>query len=40
VPMTVRGEISRRLSTDFGSGGATIHVETTNGGVNVSRAAL
>jgi DUF4097 and DUF4098 domain-containing protein YvlB len=38
--MTVHGnisEISRKLSTDLGSGGPTIHVETTNGGVNVKR---
>jgi hypothetical protein len=39
-PMTVHGEIGRRLATDVGSGGATIHVETTNGGVNVKRAAM
>lgn len=38
--MTVRGNIgdlSRKLSTDLGAGGPTIHVETTNGGVNVKR---
>ncbi len=38
--MTVRGnigDISRKLSTDLGAGGPTIHVETTNGGVNVKR---
>jgi DUF4097 and DUF4098 domain-containing protein YvlB len=40
IPMTVRGEIGRRLSTEIGSGGPTIHIETTNGGVNVKRAAL
>lgn len=39
-PMTVHGEIGRQLVTDVGSGGATIHVETTNGGVNVKRAAM
>jgi Putative adhesin len=39
-PMTVHGEIGRRLSTDIGSGGPTIHVETTNGGVNIKRAAM
>jgi hypothetical protein len=39
-PMTVHGEIGKRLTTDIGSGGATIHVETTNGGVNVKRAAM
>jgi hypothetical protein len=38
--MTVRGnvgEISKKLSTDIGAGGPTIHVETTNGGVNVKK---
>ncbi len=34
-PVTVRGEIGHRLTTEIGSGGPTIHVETTNGGVNV-----
>lgn len=37
MPMTVRGEIGRRLSTDLGAGGPTIHVETTNGGVKIGR---
>lgn len=36
-PVTVQGRISRRLSTDLGSGGATIRVMTTNGGVSVTR---
>lgn len=40
IPMTVRGEITRNLSTDIGGGGPTIHVETTNGGVNIKRAAM
>jgi DUF4097 and DUF4098 domain-containing protein YvlB len=40
VPMTVQGEINRSLSTDIGGGGPTIHVETTNGGVSIKRAAL
>ena len=39
-PVTVHGEIGRTLTTDLGSGGPTIHVETTNGGVNVKRAAM
>lgn len=39
-PMTVRGEIGHNLSTDIGGGGPTIHVETTNGGVNVKKATL
>ena len=40
IPMTLHGEIGRNLATDIGSGGPTIHVETTNGGVNIKRAAL
>lgn len=37
-PMTVHGNINnKRLSTDLGSGGPTIHVETTNGGVNLKK---
>lgn len=39
-PMTVHGELSRKLATDIGSGGPTVHVETTNGGVSVKRAAM
>jgi hypothetical protein len=35
--MTVHGEISKKISADIGSGGPTIHVETTNGGVNVKK---
>jgi DUF4097 and DUF4098 domain-containing protein YvlB len=38
--MTVHGnlsEVSKKMSTDIGAGGPTIHVETTNGGVNVKR---
>lgn len=37
IPMTVHGEISKHVVTDLGSGGPTIHVETTNGGVNVKK---
>jgi DUF4097 and DUF4098 domain-containing protein YvlB len=40
LPMTVRGNISdigKKLSTDIGGGGPTVHVETTNGGVNVKK---
>ncbi len=40
MPLTVRGEIGRRLSTDLGSGGPTVRVETTNGGINIKRAAI
>ena len=37
-PVTVRGNIShKRLATDIGAGGPTIHVETTNGGVNLKK---
>lgn len=32
-----RGEAGRSVVTDVGSGGATIHLETKNGGVNVTR---
>jgi DUF4097 and DUF4098 domain-containing protein YvlB len=38
--MTVRGnlsDVSKKMSTDLGAGGPTIHVETTNGGVNVKK---
>jgi DUF4097 and DUF4098 domain-containing protein YvlB len=35
-PVTVQGEIKNHLSTDIGSGGATVHVETVNGGVSIS----
>jgi DUF4097 and DUF4098 domain-containing protein YvlB len=38
--MTVHGnisEITKKLSTDLGAGGPTVHVETTNGGVNIKR---
>lgn len=38
--MTVRGnlsEASKKISTDIGAGGPTIHVETINGGVNVKK---
>jgi DUF4097 and DUF4098 domain-containing protein YvlB len=40
LPMTVHGnvsDISKRLSTDIGSGGPTVHVETVNGGVNLKK---
>ncbi|HVO97480.1 MAG TPA: DUF4097 family beta strand repeat-containing protein [Bryobacteraceae bacterium] len=37
-PMTVHGNINnKKLSTDLGSGGPTIHVETINGGVNLKK---
>jgi len=37
-PITIQGDIKNRLSTNLGSGGATIHAETTNGGVEIDRA--
>ena len=37
-PITIQGEIKNRLSTNLGSGGATIHAETTNGGVEINKA--
>jgi DUF4097 and DUF4098 domain-containing protein YvlB len=37
-PITLQGEIKNRLSTNLGSGGATIHAETVNGGVEINRA--
>lgn len=36
-PMTVSGKIGRQLSTNIGSGGATIRVITTNGGVHIDQ---
>jgi DUF4097 and DUF4098 domain-containing protein YvlB len=36
-PVSVQGTIGRSLSTDLGSGGATIRVRTSNGGVKISR---
>jgi len=36
-PVTVRGRISRRVTTTLGDGGPPIRVVTTNGGVSVTR---
>ena len=36
-PVTVRGRIGRRITTDLGRGGAPIRVMTTNGGVVIRR---
>jgi hypothetical protein len=36
-PVSVQGTMGRSLSTDLGSGGATIRVRTSNGGVKISR---
>jgi len=38
-PITVQGEIKHHLATDLGGGGATIHAETTNGGVTLSHSS-
>jgi hypothetical protein len=35
-PVTVQGEIKNHLDTNIGSGGQTVHVQTTNGGVSIS----
>lgn len=35
-PITVRGSLSRRISTELGSGGPTVRVITTNGGVHIA----
>lgn len=35
-PVTVQGEIGRKLNTTLGSGGPTIRVKTTNGGVRIN----
>jgi hypothetical protein len=37
-PITIQGDIKNSLSTNLGSGGPTIHAETTNGGVQIDRA--
>lgn len=36
-PVTVQGRIKKDLSVDLGSGGATLRVVTTNGGVSIKR---
>jgi len=35
-PITVRGSLSRRITTQLGSGGPTVRVVTTNGGVHIA----
>lgn len=37
VPLTDRGRVPKDISIDLGSGGPTIHVMTTNGGVRIGR---
>jgi hypothetical protein len=36
-PVTVQGTIGRSFSTDLGSGGPTLRVNTSNGGVKITR---
>jgi hypothetical protein len=36
-PVTVRGDVGRRLSVDIGGGGAPVRATTTNGGVKIAR---
>jgi hypothetical protein len=36
-PVTVQGKIEKNVATDLGSGGATIRLMTTNGGVSVRK---
>jgi hypothetical protein len=36
-PVTVRGRIGRRITTELGRGGPLIRAITTNGGVDVRR---
>ena len=38
-PITIQGDIKHHLATDIGSGGPTIHAETTNGGVTLNHAS-
>ncbi len=37
IPVNVRGDISKRLKLDLGSGGPLVRVVTTNGGVTVRK---
>jgi len=39
-PVTVHGEINRRLSIDLRSGGALVRAVTTNGGVSIQRKSM
>lgn len=36
-PITVSGSLSKRISTQLGSGGPTVRVVTTNGGVHIAQ---
>jgi hypothetical protein len=35
IPLVVKGDVGRRLSSDLGQGGATVRAVTTNGGVAI-----
>jgi DUF4097 and DUF4098 domain-containing protein YvlB len=35
-PVTIQGDIKNHLDTNIGSGGATIHAQTVNGGISIS----
>jgi DUF4097 and DUF4098 domain-containing protein YvlB len=37
LPVSVKGDISKKLSFDMGSGGAMVRVVTTNGGVTIRK---
>lgn len=37
LPVTVKGDLGKKLSFDMGSGGATVRVTTTNGGVHIRK---
>ncbi|MDX1530929.1 MAG: DUF4097 family beta strand repeat-containing protein [Rhodothermales bacterium] len=36
-PVTVEGDVGRRITTTLGQGGAPVRVTTTNGGVRIDR---
>jgi len=38
-PVTVQGKIERNLSVDLNGGGPTVHTETINGGVEITRSS-
>jgi len=39
-PVTVQGRLTKELSLNLGSGGASVKAMTTNGGVRVKRASV
>src|SRR5688572_5387517 len=39
-PVTVQGDVTRELAVNLGSGGPTIRVKTTNGGVRINRSEM